>query len=316
VGHPSGVSARLPLPGDLPISGFTVSAARAAGAQKHRLHALDLARPHWGVRTLAAVDVTLGNRCRLLTLALPAHAFFSGGTAAALIGIPVPQRYESARATLEVAVAAPARAIRRQGVRGRRLQISDTDVTTWRGIRLTTPARTWCDLASLLTLGELVAAGDYLIFHERPIVTRTQLAAAIEHHPGRRWRGKLKQALELLSDRSESPRESILRVIVVTHGFPAPLVNVSIYDEHGRFVARVDLLFADYREIFEYQGDHHRTDIRQWRRDISRKAEVESLDYHITEISADDLTNVNHLIRRLERNLKRRGWTGHAAYDP
>jgi hypothetical protein len=150
-------------------------------------------------------------------------------------------------------------------------QISETDVTGRRGIRLTTPARTWCDLAPLLALGELVAAGDYLIFHERPIVSRADLAAAAEGHPGRRLRGKLQHALSLLSDRAESPKESILRVIVVTHGFPTPLVNVSIYDERGRFVARVDLLFEEYREIFEYQGDHHRTDIRQWRRDISRK---------------------------------------------
>jgi hypothetical protein len=87
-------------------------------------------------------------------------------------------------------------------------------------------------------------------------------------------------------------------------------------DERGRFVARVDLLFEEYREIFEYQGDHHRTDIRQWRRDISRKAEVELLDYHVTDVTAGDLEHVNDLLRRLERNLQRRGWTGNAIYDP
>lgn len=276
------------------------------------------------MRVPTTVEVSLFSRCQLLALVIPAHAFFSGVTAAALFGMPVPLRYERAHATLEVAVIAPERAIRRQGVRGRRLQISATDVVGWCGMHLTTPARTWCDLAPLLTLGELVAAGDYLIFHKRRIVTRAELAAAVERHAGRRWRSKLRQALGLLSERSESPKESILRVIVVTHGFPTPLVNVNLYDEHGRFVARVDLLFEEYREIFEYQGDHHRTDIRQWRRDLSRKADVESLDYHITEVTTEDMTHaraeetthVNALLRRLERNLHRRGWRGHATYDP
>jgi hypothetical protein len=105
-------------------------------------------------------------------------------------------------------------------------------------------------------------------------------------------------------------------VIVVRHGFPAPRPNVSIYDESGRFVARVDLLFEQYREVLEYQGDQHRTDMRQWRRDISRRAEIESLDYHVTEVGADDLTHVRAFVRRLERNLTRRGWRGHASLDP
>jgi hypothetical protein len=311
------MSVRRPLPDDLPRSGFLLPDARRAGVPRHRLYARDLAIPHRGVRSSAGTDLTYASRCRLLALALPEHTFFSGVTAAVLHGMPVPARYSPERgAALEVSVASPARAVRRYGVHGRRLQIGDTDVAARPGMRLTVPARTWCDLAPLLTLAELVAAGDYLIFHERTIVTRAELAAAAQRHPGRRWRGKLQRALELLSDRAESPRESILRVIVVTHGFPTPLANANISDERGRFVARVDLLFEDYREIFEYQGDHHRTDIRQWRRDISRKAELESLGYHITDVAADDLVNVNQLLRRLERNLQRRGWTGRADYDP
>jgi hypothetical protein len=46
------------------------------------------------------------------------------------------------------------------------------------------------------------------------------------------------------------------------------------------------------------------------------KAEVESLDYHATDVTAGDLEHVNDLLRRLERNLQRRGWTGNASYDP
>lgn len=314
--HPSGVSTRKPLPEHLRGRGFTVGLAKGGGVPKHRMQAGDLVSPYWGLRAPADTPLSLLRRCHLLNLALPEHAFFTGPTAAALLGIPVPLVHTGPRTILEVGVADPARAIRRRGARGRRLQIEPTDVVSRQGIRLTSPARTWCDLAPALTLAELVAAGDHLIFRNRTVVTRSELEAAVNRHPGRRWRSKLLRALELLDDRSESPRESILRVTVIRHGFPAPLPNVSIYDESGRFVARVDLLFKEYREVLEYQGDQHRTDIRQWRRDISRRAEIESLDYHVTEVGADDLTHVRPFMRRLERNLRRRGWTGHASLEP
>jgi hypothetical protein len=305
------------LPVGLPPSGFTVASALGSGVAERRLGARDLARPHRGVRVLASAEVSFSERCRLLAMALPSHTFFSGVTAATLFGMPLPLRYAAARVPpLEVSVADPARGIRRQGVHGRRLQIAATDVGSWRGVRVTSPERTWCDLAPVLTLGQLVAAGDFLIFHERAMVTRAALAAAVAAHPGRRWRGALKRALELLDDHSESPKESELRVIVVTHALPTPLANVEILDEQGRFVARVDLLFEDYRETLEYLGDGHRTDVRQWRRDQTRRAEVESLGYHQTDVVADDLENVNVLVRRIERNLRRRGWTGRATYDP
>lgn len=310
------VSARAPLPESLPTTGFTITAARLAGVRPHRLDAADLKRPHWGVRVPMSGPGEFTHRCLALASALPADAFFSGVTAAALLGIPVPMRFAPAASPLlEVSVANPARAIRRPGVRGRKLQVRESDVDAWRVLRLTTPARTWCDLAPFMTLGELVAAGDFLIFHERPIVTQEELAAAAANHPGRRWRRKLRRALTLLSCFSESPKESELRVVVVTHGLPEPLVNVSIHTEGGRFVARVDLLFEDYGEILEYQGDHHRSDVRQWRRDRIRESELESMSYHVTEVVADDLADPAKLVRRIERNLRRRGWTGHASFD-
>ncbi len=310
------MSARSPLPGDLPTTGFTVAAARKAGLRGHRLDAADLTRPHWGVRVPVPVPQSFLDRCLALALALPGHVFFSGVTAAVLLGIPVPFRFAAASdPLLEVSVGHPARAIRRPGIHGRKLHVSEADIDVWRGLRVTTPARTWCDLAPVLTLAELVAAGDYLIFHERPIVTRDELAAAVAAHSGRRWRRKLRRALGLLSDRSESPKESELRVIVVVHGLPEPVINANIFTQNGTFVARVDLLFEDYGEILEYQGDQHRTDVRQWRRDRVREAELESLGYHVTEIVADDLADPVKLVRRIEKNLRRRGWTGHATFD-
>ena len=78
---------------------------------------------------------------------------------------------------------------------------------------------------------------------------------------------------------------------------PRPEVNVDITDR-GRFVARVDMLFREERLVVEYQGDYHR-DPEQWRRDEMRRAELESLGYRVTYVTAADLRDPEQLVPHL-----------------
>lgn len=48
---------------------------------------------------------------------------------------------------------------RRQNVVGHRLTFKDGEVVVHDGVRVTAPARTWLDLAALLSVDELIAAG-------------------------------------------------------------------------------------------------------------------------------------------------------------
>ncbi|MDZ4045477.1 MAG: hypothetical protein U1E32_06820, partial [Rhodoglobus sp.] len=54
------------------------------------------------------------------------------------------------------------------------------------------------DLASELTMPDLVAVGDYFIHHARPLANRTGLAFAIERAAGRRGVKQARIAWELL----------------------------------------------------------------------------------------------------------------------
>lgn len=208
---------------------------------------------------------------------------------------------------LEVAVTPPQAAPRRNGIRGRQISIDPAELVSIGTVRLTSAARIWCDLSPILELPDLVAAGDHLIRRRSPTYTRAALAAAVDAFGRRRGRALLERALPLLSDRSESPPESVLRVVLTTAGLPSLLANVDFVDENARFVARVDLLFAEYPIVLEYEGDHHR-DKAQWRRDMTRIAEIESLGYTVIRVNADDLVDVAGLIRRIERQLHARGW--------
>jgi hypothetical protein len=51
---------------------------------------------------------------------------------------------------------------------GHLLTFLPDEVVEYDGVRLTSPARTWLDLAALLTVDELVAAGDYLVCSHGP----------------------------------------------------------------------------------------------------------------------------------------------------
>ncbi|NYD67632.1 DUF559 domain-containing protein [Agromyces atrinae] len=290
---------RNDLPEELTARPFRVEEARALGLSRKRLQASDLASPFWGVRREAAPDLDYAARCSDLIAALDRPAILSGVSAARLHGLPLPRRCDDVG--FEVAVRPPARAVRRPGVTGRRLAIADIDVMTHGSLVLTTPARTWCDLATRLTFHELVAVGDE-VTRRAGDAAGESLRAVLSRLVSPRHSTKLRLALDFVDPRAESPKESELRMILHEAGLPTPEVNPSIYDG-TRFVARVDLLFRDERVVVEYQGDQHRTDRTQWRRDITRRAELESLGYTVIEVTQADLIRPSALITRIRRVL-------------
>jgi hypothetical protein len=297
------------LPDRLPPTGFTAEQARIAGVTRARSRAKDLLAPYTGTRVVRDATFRLRERCGLVLRLVRPDAFVCGPTAAVLHGMPLPDEMAgSVDSRVDVAVPPNCRAPRIRGIRGRVLAADVDDVDRRHGFRATTPERTWCDLAAELRLPALVAAGDHLISRDRPVTTPERLAAQVTRSRGRRGHRKLVAAMPLLSDAAESPKESETRVLVVTAGLPTPEVNVDVFDERGRFVARVDLLIREFRVVIEYEGDHHRTEKAQWRSDLARVGELESLGYVVIRVTAADLTSPAGLIARIERHLRRRGW--------
>ncbi|MCZ4067687.1 DUF559 domain-containing protein [Microbacterium sp. NE2HP2] len=293
---------RTPLPAELP-TGFVTETAREHGVTAGRLRARDLTSPLHGTRARGPLNDL--DMLRLIGERVPGHAFFCGPTAAAVHRMPLPAVLrDAAAARPHLAVALPANRVRRPEVVGRALAVRPDDIACVDGIRLTTIERTWVDLAGAVSLGALVAAGDALISRRGPRTTIDALGLA--HARAGRSRGAVRraEALTLLDDGAESPRESELRVLLVRAGLPRPETNVVIRDG-WRFVARVDLLYRDARLVLEYDGDYHR-DSSQWSRDQSRRAELESLGYRVTVVTARDFDDPGALVRRIRRLLSAR----------
>lgn len=308
------MTSRIPLPPGFDAQAFRVGEATKAGIGRSRLAGSDLGRPFWGIRvpttgTGTELDGPVEQVCRALIVRMPSGAFFSHATAAQIMRLPLPPSMSAAR-PIHVGVLAPQRAMDARGIRGHSIALVKADLETWNGLPLTSPSRTWLDLAPGLSLYDLVAMGDYLIHWERPLTTLAALTDAADQNAGRRGMTTVRAALPLLRTRAESPRESVLRVIIVLSGLPEPECNLNIFDPSGLFLARADLAYPQFKLMLEYQGDHHRTDRAQWRRDIRRVGSVEDNGWQVLQFTDDDLRDPDALIARIERRLRGRGWTG------
>ncbi len=177
-------------------------------------------------------------------------------------------------------------------------------------LRVTTVERTWCDLAMVLDLPDLVAVADFLLWHEAPRTTAERLTAAIDSYSSRAGRRVLRRSLSLSSDHSRSRPESLVRVDLALSGLPTPQANHEVYLTIARRTVYLDLAYPKYKLELEYHGDQHRTDVRQWRSDVRRANDIGDEGWQTLQFTGDDLADLPGLRRRVERRLRSLGWNG------
>ncbi|PJI95076.1 hypothetical protein [Luteimicrobium subarcticum] len=203
-----------------------------------------------GVHAARELPVDHGVRILAARAALGEHAVVSGASAAWVWGAQLAAPDEPATMTVSRHV----RQRRELRVREDVLRAGEVVVTARWGLT-TTPARTAYDLGRVRSLTTAVQHLDALTATTR--VTPDDVLACTAGRPGSRWITTLRTALELTDPGAESPRESALRVLLVTAGLPRPATQVVVRDVAGFFVARVDLGWPDLRVAVEYDGQHH-----------------------------------------------------------
>ncbi|WP_228379646.1 hypothetical protein [Pseudarthrobacter enclensis] len=117
-----------------------------------------------------------------------------------------------------------------------RMKLYEDEVTVHQGIPVTTPERTWLDMAELLSVDEIVAMGDACVRVPRPefegrdlpLCSIADLQRMIDRHKGKRGIRKAKEAIQLVRVGSDSPQETLLRLAIVRAGLPEPELNVPI----------------------------------------------------------------------------------------
>ncbi|UFU02162.1 hypothetical protein LQF12_11660 [Ruania suaedae] len=274
---------RAPLPPDLAARPFLVREARRRGVGQSRLYDSGLYRPTHGVRTVRE-PASVVELARATAHALPDDAAFSGVTAAEIHQLRLPVRPELTD-DLEVMRETDRARVRRRGCAHQKgLELREVVVVA--GVRVTGLVDTWCDLASRMSIIDLVVLGD-------SIANRLgSLDPLLERVSRRRAReiGRVRRAARWVRVGSRSHMESRVRLAVAWARLPDPELNVALDDVIGGWIGEGDLVWQDRRVVVEYQGKDHFTPDRG-PADITRRAAAEANGWTYIEIVAADYYN-------------------------
>lgn len=294
------------LPPILRSPAFSTTAARQAGVQKARLRRSDLVAPFHAARVPGDLyDGGLRARCLAYRAVMPSHQCFSHQTAAWIYGLPVPSQAEDD--LLHVGTAGGGRAPKGAGVVGHRLAVAASELRTVSGLRVPQVAEVWCELAAVATLNQLVVVGDAIVRRKDPLGSVDELRFAAAQAVRRPGAKRLREAIELVRARTDSPMETRLRLALVTAGLPEPEVNYFIALPDGR-TAHLDLAYPARRLALEYDGEQHRTDARQYRIDIDRLWAIEAAGWRVIRINSNHMSGGAAVaVARIRAALAQRG---------
>lgn len=225
--------------------------AARAGITSKQLRHRDVVRLSRDTYLPRAALQDLSLRMAAVLLTAPADAVVSHGTAAVLWGLAIPLQREDSRIHLTVATGS--------AVRGRadrcvhRIPLVAGDVVERIGVRMTTPQRTWRDLAATVTPPALLAVTDQLL---KALCPADELQAQLVLRPRGRGAARARAVLPVADARAESPMESVLRWLLHAAGVPRPELQHVIRTEAGDF--RADLAWPERKLLVEFDGDLHR----------------------------------------------------------
>ncbi len=168
----------------------------------------------------------------------------------------------------------------------RRDRIGDDERTVIAGLPVTTPARTAFDLGRHLKRPEALARMDALM-RAAPYAVDDVQALAARYGPVRGGR-QLRELLPLVDAGAASLPESRLRLRLIDDGLPVPETQIAVYADEGWLVGYLDMGWRGIKLAVEYDGDQHRTDRRQYVRDIRRLPLMESLGWEVVRVVKED----------------------------
>ena len=231
----------------------TRAAAKAAGHTDHELRRPSMHRLSRDTYLPRALEDDLDARIAAVLMTAPSAAVVSHGAAAALWGVQIPMTDRQDR-RVDLIVDDDGRAESRSDRRIHRVGVAPDEVTTCRGLPVTSRARTWRDLAGVLEPPALLAVTDQVLAR----CPAAELAEQLRRRPSGRGAARARRVLPLGDPRSESPMESVIRWLIHAAGLPSPVVQHVVRDALGRHLARADLAWPEQKVIVEFDGDVHR----------------------------------------------------------
>lgn len=305
---------RLELPQALTSGSFSVRTSDAAGVPRKRTRASDLITVSRGIRVPARSQAS-GTAALRAYSELDDYCVLCHFSAARLWRAHLPSWAEN---DWRVHLARPRGGSipKRANVAGHRLALRPEEVVMLDGVRVTSPARTWLDLASVLALNDLIAAGDALVNEHGPefpapreaTVTIQELGGILAAHAGARNIRTAREAIDLIRVGADSAPETHTRLALVRGGLPEPVLNHVVWGSAGTPELWPDASYPEYAISLQYDGAHH-GESGQHLRDIRRASTTDRLGWLEVRLSKEDLKGDRPaVVNKVRRALQSRGW--------
>lgn len=196
-------------------------------------------------------------------------------------------------------------------------QLDPSSCTVVDGVPVTTVARSIVDLARTAGRRTAVCAGDAAL-HAKSC-TISEIADVLDSLAGRPGVRRAKEWLALCDGRSESPGETWTRLILGDAGWDTSALQISIYDERGRFIGRADGGIPELGIFWEFDGMTKYGKLLKPGQSVldvvlkekGRESDMVELSWLPIRIITPDLRRPTELIRRFEsaaQRVNRPGW--------
>ncbi len=293
--------AQEPNPAFDPARPFARAAGIAAGIPPRMFRTSTYRRLFHGIYVASGVEVDATMRAAAALVPFGPAAWASHATAARVYGLPLPTIPEE-----HVTVTDPDERRDRAGI------ICHLSLEEFArlvdGVRVSAPQHVFVELGTMLSLVELVAAGDHLVRHGLIPVD-----ALLKHSSGIIGPGAApaRAAAGFVRERVDSPMETRLRMLIVLAGLPEPEVNLTFGDDRGLRLRRYDLCWPQARLIVEYDGRHHIEREQQWESDLERRELIDNDGWRILVITAKGIfQSPEATLTKIHRLLRERGMPG------
>lgn len=165
------------------------------------------------------------------------------------------------------------------------------DQTGFRGLPVTSPARTIIDLSADLGHAPLERAFESAI--RLGYVTPEFLMRRLRQL-GTKGRRRARRLIEVLVQHGDAPAsdsdfEILIKQVLRDGGIPLPEMQVPLYDDEG-FIARVDFIYPLLKLILEADSFKHHSGREDWANDGAKRRRITSLGFSVMPITYRDIT--------------------------
>lgn len=189
------------------------------------------------------------------------------------------------------------------GVLTRKDTLLEDEIAVADGLPVTTPERTAFDLARRGSAGEAVSRLDALARATHFKAEDVQRLA--QRHPHVRGLRRVDRLLDLVDPGAESPRESWLRMMLISAGYRRPATQIPVPGPDGYPRYYLDMGWEDIMVAVEYDGEHHRMDQTSYRRDIIRLEYLAAARWVVVRVVKGEQRN--RILARVGRAVAARG---------